>query len=133
MTEAAVRNGGHSATAYDAVAAAPAKVKEKPKERVKEIVIDLETPVMAHGEMVKQLKFRRPTGADIMALGDNYPIHIDWSSGVIRPNPPAMGEMMSALAAVPPSTIKALDAEDWSTCAHALMGFFPPGAQAMQF
>jgi hypothetical protein len=134
MTEAALINGGQQPAAQTAAAAAAAaKTKDKPKERVMEIVIDLETPVMAHGEMVKQLKFRRPTGADIMALGDNYPIHIDWSTGVIRPNPPAMGDMMSALAAVPPSTIKALDAEDWSTCAHALMGFFPPGAQAMQF
>jgi hypothetical protein len=41
--------------------------------------------------------------------------------------------MMSVLAAVPPSTIKALSAKDWSTCAHALMSFFPPGQQAMQF
>ena len=132
MTEAALQTNGSQRPAIPAtVATDPAK--EKPKERVKEIVIDLETPVMAHGEMVKQLKFRRPTGGDIMALGDNYPIHIEWSTGLIRPNPPAMGDMMSALAAVPPSTIKALDAEDWSTCAHALMGFFPPGAQAMQF
>jgi hypothetical protein len=105
----------------------------EPKARVKEIVIDLEVPVMAHGEMIKQLKFRRPTGGDIMALGDNYPIHINWQTGEIRPNPPAMGDMMVTLAAVPPSTIKALDAEDWSTCAHALMGFFPPGVQAMRY
>jgi len=106
---------------------------EPVKERPKEVVINLTTPVQAHGEMLKALKFRRPTGGDIMALGDAYPIHIDWTTGQVRPNPPAMGEMMSVLAAVPPSTIKALDAEDWSTCAHALMGFFPPGAQAMQF
>ena len=113
----------------------PEVVQDAPptQERPKEIVIKLTTPVQAHGDMLKELKFRRPTGGDIMALGDQYPIHIDWASGQVRPNPPAMGEMMSVLAAVPPSTIKALDAEVWSTCAHALMGFFPPGAQAMQF
>ena len=115
----------------------PEPVNDEPapavKDRPKEVVIKLTTPVHAHGDMLKELKFRRPTGGDIMALGDAYPIHIDWTTGQVRPNPPAMGEMMSVLAAVPPSTIKSLDAEDWSTCAHALMGFFPPGAQAMQF
>jgi hypothetical protein len=105
----------------------------KPAARPKEIVINLTTPVQANGEMVKKLVFRRPTGGDIMAMGDGYPIFINWQTGRISPNPPVMGAMMSTLAAVPPSTIKALDAEDWSTCAHALMGFFPPGAQAMQY
>ena len=103
------------------------------KERVKEITIDLNTAVMAHGDMIKKITFRRPTGADIMALGDGYPININWTTGQVTPNSAVMGAMMSLLAVVPPSTIKALDAEDWSTCAHALMGFFPPGAQAMQF
>jgi Phage tail assembly chaperone proteins, E, or 41 or 14 len=101
--------------------------------RPKEIVIDLVTPVQAHGEEIKQLKFRRPTGGDIMSLGEGYPIIINWQTGQVTPNPKVMGEMMSTLASVPPSTIRALDAEDWSTCAHALMGFFPPGAQAMQY
>lgn len=103
------------------------------KERPKEVVIKLAVPVQAHGETLSEMKFRRPTGKDIMAIGDDYPIHIDWSTGQVRPNPPAMGQMMSLLAVVPPSTIASMDAEDWSTCAHALMGFFPPGAQAMQF
>jgi hypothetical protein len=110
-------------------AAAP----DKPRERVKEIVIDLTTPVQAHGDLLKQMKFRRPTGGDIMSLGEGYPITINWQTGQITPNPSVMGQMMSLLAAVPPSTINALDAEDWATCAHALMGFFPPGVQAMQY
>ena len=118
-------------------AVSPKKVEQKveasPPARVKEVTINLETPVQAHGEMLKKLTFRRPTGADIMAMGEGYPIKIDWATGAVTPNPAVMGEMMAVLAVVPPSTIKALDAEDWSTCAHALMRFFPPGAQAMQF
>ncbi|MET3996000.1 hypothetical protein ABID65_007672 [Bradyrhizobium sp. S3.9.2] len=123
--------GENAARKPEPVQAAPAPV-EKPA-RPKEVVIDLGTPVQAHGEMLSKITFRRPTGKDIMAIGDDYPIHIDWATGQVRPNPPAMGQMMSLLAAVPPSTIQSMDAEDWSTCAHALMGFFPPGAQAMQF
>jgi hypothetical protein len=41
--------------------------------------------------------------------------------------------VMSTLAAVPPSTIKAMSGKDFTTCAFALQSFFVPGAQAMQF
>jgi Phage tail assembly chaperone proteins, E, or 41 or 14 len=100
--------------------------------RLKEIVVNLTTPIQAHGETVKQMKFRRPTGGDIMAMGAGYPISINWQSGEITVNPPVMGEMMSLLAAVPPSSIKSMDAEDWATCAYALMRFFPPDVQGTQ-
>jgi Phage tail assembly chaperone proteins, E, or 41 or 14 len=96
-----------------------------------QITIKLRKPVSAHGDMVKELTFREPTGADIMSLGDEYPITIDWTTGIIKINPAPMGTIMSLLAAVPPSTIRMLKARDWSTCAHALMGFFPPDEQAM--
>ena len=101
--------------------------------RHKEITIELTTAVQAHGDMVKKLVFKRPTGADIMAMEGGYPVVINWQTGQVTPNPPVMGQMMSLLAQVPPSTIKALDAEDFATCAHALMGFFVPGSQAMQY
>ena len=104
-----------------------------PPAKPKEITIELVTPVQAYGDKLTKLTFRRPTGGDIMAMGDGYPIVINWHTGQVTPNPKVMGEMMSMLANVPPSTIKSMDAEDWSTCAHALLGFFPPGAQAMQY
>ena len=107
---------------------APANKQSKPPE----LEIDLKYPAQAFGTPLKKLTFRRPTGGDLMSIGDNYPIHITWQTGEVRPNPLAMGEIMSTLAQVPLSTIKALDAEDFATCAHALMSFFLPGAQAMQ-
>jgi len=122
MAEAARKNDN----VQDIAADAPARAK------LKELVIELQTPVQAHGETIKKLVFRRPTGGDLMAMGDGYPITIDWPTGRVTPNSPVMGAMMSTLATVPPSTIKSLDAEDFSTCAHALMGFFTPGIQAMQ-
>ena len=110
---------------------APAAV-EGPK-RLKEVVITLIAPIEWGDETIKTLTFRRPTGADIMSMTGGYPIFIDWQTGVIVPNPPVMGEMMAKLSSQPPSLIKKLDAEDWSTCAHSLMGFFPPGAQVLQY
>lgn len=108
------------------------KTEPKTEAPSKEILIDLDTPVLAYGDMIKKLTFRRPTGGDIMALGDTYPINIDWQTGKVTPHPVAMGNIMSVLAQVPLSTIKLLEARDWATCAHRLQGFFVPGEQAMQ-
>jgi Phage tail assembly chaperone proteins, E, or 41 or 14 len=89
------------------------------------VEINLLKAVQAHGETIKSLSFRRPTGGDLMSMTD-WPITIDYNTGRVSPNPPIMGEMMSKLAGVPPSTIRQLEAQDWSTCAHKLMGFFVP-------
>ena len=89
------------------------------------LIIKLQKAVQAHGETVKELTFRRPTGGDLMLMSD-WPITIDYNTGRVSPNPAIMGEMMSKLAGVPPSTIRQIEAQDWSTCAHRLMGFFVP-------
>jgi Phage tail assembly chaperone proteins, E, or 41 or 14 len=117
----------------EAPEAAPPEPAVKAVTRPKEIVIDLEMPVLAYGDEIKKLTFRRPTGGDIIAMGSGYPINIDWATGRVTPNGPVMAPMMSRLASVPQTTIDSLDANDWATCSHALMGFFTPGAQAMQF
>jgi Phage tail assembly chaperone proteins, E, or 41 or 14 len=98
-----------------------------------DIVVDLKKPVMANGEMVKKLTFREPTGADMVLLGEKWPINIDWQTGEVSPNPAVMGIVISQLGAVPPSTVKAMGGKDFATVSHRLMGFFVPDAQAMQF
>lgn len=110
--------------AVEAVVNEPEQAPAKP-ERLREIVVDLLTPAQAHGDIYKQLKFRRPTGGDIMKLGE-LPIHFD-RNGNVTINPGIMGQMMAILASVPPSTIERLDSEDWSTCAYRLVIFFVPG------
>jgi hypothetical protein len=118
MSEAA------TATAEKVDAAAPPST---------DITIKLRKPVMANGEMVKQLVFREPTGNDMTQIGERWPVHIEWQTGDVTPNPLVMANVMSTLAGVPPSTIKALGGKDFSTCAHSLMSFFVPDAQAMQY
>jgi hypothetical protein len=108
------------------------KPKQQPEAEVEDtaeakggLTVKLQKAVIAHGEPTKSLTFRRPTGGDLMALSE-WPITIDYASGRVSPNPPIMGQMMSVLAGVPPSTVRQLEAQDWSTCAHRLMGFFVP-------
>jgi hypothetical protein len=110
------------------VAAAPAEAKSLPKE----MVVNLSAPVQAHGETITKLTFRRPTANDLIALGDGvYPVNVFPGAG-IRLNSPAMAELMTSLAQVPMSTIKQLEAKDFTTCAIMLTPFFIPDAVAWQ-
>jgi hypothetical protein len=104
-----------------------AKVIEAKKEEPNpnEIVVDLTVAVQAHGETIKKLKFRKPTGGDIMQA-EVWPIAVNPLTGQVMPVPAVMGQMMSLLAAVPPSTIKALDGSDFADCAMTLSRFFQP-------
>jgi hypothetical protein len=120
--------------AGEAVAKKPVEVVEDAAAPpTTDVTIELTKPVMAHGEMVKKLVFREPTGGDMQSIGEKWPVNIDWQTGVVTPNPEVMGNVMSTLASVPPSTVKAMRGKDFTTCAHALMGFFVPDAQAMRY
>ena len=89
--------------------------------------IVLTKPVMASGDEIKELVFREPTGGDIATCGCPVTIHM---LGQAEPrviyDSLAMEAMMSRLAAVPPSTIKALDARDWMSGCYLLSRFFMP-------
>lgn len=87
----------------------------------------LTKPVMAHGDEIKELVFREPTGGDIALCGCPVTIHM---LGQAEPrviyDSQAMEAMMSRLSAVPPSTIKNLAAADWMAGCYLLSRFFMP-------
>jgi hypothetical protein len=92
------------------------------------LIMKLRKPVIANGEEVNELKFREPTPADVESCGD--PVTWDLFNGLEQPVPiynvKAMSAMMSRLAAVPPSTIKALHIKDWEFAKYMLTGPFAP-------
>ncbi len=91
------------------------------------MTINLRKSVVANGDEVNHLTFREPTAGDIEQIGN--PVHLDFFSG---DNPKAtfdtkiMTKMMSQLAMVPPSTIRAMHPRDWNTAAWLLAPFFMP-------
>jgi hypothetical protein len=110
-----------------------AKTVEEPKkvngaEVSTDLVIPLRKAVIAHGEEVKELRFREPTAGDIEMCGT--PVMIDFMTGEhpkMTFETKAMFAMMSRLAGVPPSTIKAMHTKDWGYAALALAHrFFIP-------
>jgi Phage tail assembly chaperone proteins, E, or 41 or 14 len=92
-----------------------------------DIVVILRKAVIAHGDEVKELRFREPTAADIERCGN--PVNIDFLSGdtpKMTFDAKSMSAMMSMLAAVPPSTIKQMHPRDWNSAAWNLASFFMP-------
>jgi Phage tail assembly chaperone proteins, E, or 41 or 14 len=89
----------------------------------------LTKPIQAHGEEVRVLRWREPTGGDIERAGN--PVYLDFSG----PNPTMtfnekrMAGMISVLCQLPPSSVRQLTAKDWNAVAWKLFRFFtPPGA-----
>ena len=74
-----------------------------------------------------ELKFREPTTADIERVGN--PVTLDMMGGDIPKimyNDRAMVQMMSVLATVPPSTIRAMNTRDYENAKLRLTSFFMP-------
>ncbi len=91
------------------------------------LIVKLSKPAIVHGDEVTELRFREPTGEDIMACGS--PIRIDalGSEVKIRYETEAMAAMMMRLAAAPASTFNKMPARDWESCAMQLAHrFFIP-------
>jgi tail assembly chaperone E/41/14-like protein len=92
-----------------------------------ETVVTLRKAIIAHGDEVKELRFREPTAGDIEKCGN--PVNLSFYPD----EPPKMtfeaknmSAMMSVLAAVPPSTIRAMHPRDWENAAWNLASFFMP-------
>ena len=78
-------------------------------------------------ELISELTFREPTGADINRYGD--PVRINQDGDVII-DERKMTMMISALSGVLFPFIEAMDPRDWNTCAYRLRGFFLPDPAA---
>ena len=93
------------------------------------VTLSLADPVPANGEMVSELVFRKPTAGDMIQVGGN-PVLIDMNAldpaSTIRFDARLMGEMLSRLAGVPPSTIARLDTNDFAAACWRVSDFFLP-------
>lgn len=80
----------------------------------------LSRPLQAHGEQIRQLDFREPTGADAFACG--MPFRMGPDDQIIVSMPETMG-LAARLASVPLSTIKAMPMADLMGVVKIILGF----------
>jgi len=85
------------------------------------VIIELKTPITAHGELRSQIEMRDPTPADVELCG--YPIK-GLAGGGGGPDPTAISALIARLGNIPPSSVKALSMRDWNSCMAGLMRFF---------
>jgi hypothetical protein len=87
----------------------------------------LTKPIQAHGDEIKVLRWREPTGGDIERAGN--PINIEMF-GLEQPrlsfDEKKMTAMISLLCAIPPSSVRQITASDWNSIAWRMVGFFMP-------
>ena len=107
-------------------AAAPAAPAVNGAE-VDELTIPLRKNIQAHGEELTELKFREPTAGDIDRIGNPIVIGVQFDGPPkITFDTKVMTQMMSHLAAIPPSSVRQMHPKDWNNAAWMLMGFFTP-------
>ncbi len=86
----------------------------------------LRKSIQAHGEEVRELTFREPEGADIIACG--YPLQM--GNGTATPDAGAVAKYISRLAGIPAGAVGKLAAADFNACMQAIIPFFGDGDES---
>jgi hypothetical protein len=88
-------------------------------------MVDLTTPIQAHGREMKQLEFREPNGGDVAACGFpfRFSVNEDGSQNIM-PEAAAITALIARLGNIPLSSAKALSFTDWMACMGAVFDFF---------
>ena len=91
--------------------------------------VPLIKPIPAHGEEIAVLEFREPTTEDIMEIGMPQLMvpTADGASVGVEVRPKVIGQYVTRLAKIPPSSVKALAPADFFKCQGVVMGFFNNG------
>ena len=83
--------------------------------------IPLLRPVEAHGETLRELALREPTGKDMRLMGLPFTIT---AAGQVQPDGAAIHRAIVLLAGIPPSTVDRLSAPDFMAATGAVLDFF---------
>jgi len=86
----------------------------------------LSKPIQAHGEEVRELKWREPTAGDIERAGNPIVVEFINERPRLTFDERKMSSMISQLTAIPPSSVRQISARDWNSIAWKLVPFFAP-------
>lgn len=94
------------------------------------VTIKLSRPVKAHDEELAEITLREPTAEDVMQIGSPQLLvpSADGESAGVEIRAKIIGQYVTRLASIPPSSVKAMSLADFMQCQQAVMGFFGGGA-----
>jgi hypothetical protein len=91
------------------------------------VKITLTKPIQAHGQEVKELTLRPPTGGDIRRCGMPYRLVSKTDGGnATEFDTDVVAKYVVALAGVPAPSVDALTPTDFQSCINEVMNFFMP-------
>lgn len=90
------------------------------------IEFPLRKPLKAYGEEVSVLKIRKPTGADLLRVGNPVKFYPFAKPPLVEHDMPRMIEMVARLSNVPSSSLEQLDPDELTTLAWHVSPFFIP-------
>jgi hypothetical protein len=97
--------------------------QETEEERIE---YQLTEPINAYGEEVKVLKMRKPTGLDLIRIGNPVTFYPMIDPPRIEHDMPKMVQMIARLSGVPSSSIERIDPRDLIGIAWLVSPFFIP-------
>lgn len=102
--------------------------ENKKAESPSDIIIEfkLKKPILSYGEQVSVLKIRKPTGADLVRVGNPVKFNPYVSPPSVEHDFTKLVAMVARLANVPSSSLEALDPEELTALAWELTNFFLP-------
>lgn len=103
---------------------------EKPDAEVADDYIlefKLRKPIQAYGEEISVLKLRRPTGADVLKVGNPVKFYPHTDPVQVEHDYPKVVAMVALLARVPSSSLTALTPSELADIAWDISPFFLPG------
>ena len=91
-------------------------------------VIELSTPIQAHGEEVAKLELRRPTVVEVRKM-KALPYKID-AEDAVSVDMDVAAKYIALCGHIPPSSVDQLDLADLNSAAWRVVGFFMKPASA---
>jgi len=101
--------------------------KQKAEDGIIRFDFPLKTPINVFGEMVSVLKWREPSGADLIKVGNPVIAYPGTVPLKIEHDMVKVAAMMARLTDAPSSSIERVDPEDLIKFAWTITGFFLPG------
>lgn len=91
-----------------------------------DLVFELTTPILSYGEEIKVLNLRKPTGADLIRIGNPVLFTPHVEPPRVEHDMPRMVTMIATLSNTPSSSIATMDPKDLIGLAWSLSPFFIP-------
>jgi hypothetical protein len=105
-----------------------AKKPETEEEKPAEIAIEypLDEPINAYGAEIKVLKLRKPTGVDLIEIGNPVNFYPYATPVKVEHDMPKVQQMIARLANIPSSSVSRIGPRDLVGLAWAISPFFIP-------